>query len=164
MNQWINESINDKGGHRAARAAKKHIHLIVVLVQLPNMLKGTCALSISCAAVTALPHQCMAFSQRWLKFRFWARLIFSKIVSCRILSGNTQQIFHEHIFAFICKQCKYICTKLVISRSTCLYIVERSTIIAGYVTNLAFKLVIYRRVCFYIVGRSHALAPSSSSF
>ena len=103
------------------------IYLIVVLVQLPNMLKGTCALSISCAAMRALLHQCMAFSQRWLKFRFWTRLIFAKVVSWRMLSGNTQQIFHEHIFAFICKQCKYNCTKLVISRSTCLYIVERST-------------------------------------
>ena len=53
--------------------------MIVVLVQLPNMLKGTCALSLSCAAVRALPHKCMAFSQRWLMFCFWARLFFSKV-------------------------------------------------------------------------------------
>ena len=65
--------------------ANSQIQLIVVLVQFPNMLKGTCVLSISCAAVRALPHQCIAFRQSSLKLHFWARLIFTMVSSCEIL-------------------------------------------------------------------------------
>ena len=61
--------------------------MIVVLVEVPNMLKGTCALSLSCAAVRALPHKCMALSQRWLKFSFWARLILSDVKKVAFLSN-----------------------------------------------------------------------------
>ena len=54
---------------------------------------------LKCRAVRALPHECIGFSQRRLKPRFWARLIFPMILSWRILSGHIKQIFHKNIFA-----------------------------------------------------------------